>query len=236
MATIFADPELRMCLSLASNEERFKNALKSAATARTKEIIHHEREEDVNWAFGTLLVENVKRRAGYYWSDIIDGVSDMKSFLKTLSTTFFLYFSVILPCIAFGVVNKKSTNGYINESRALLGQVIGGLAWALFAGQPMLIIATTALVALYSKVVYEISLNLEEDFFTVYALVGLWNTLFIFLYSIFGLSNLIRFSTRSPEEIFTIFITTCFTVDAIFSLFSSQCFLRHLFHTNNFLT
>lgn len=188
----------------------------------TEEVIHHEREEDVNWAFGTLLIENIQRRLGYYVSDIVDGVIDVKCFLKTLSTTFFLYFSVILPCIAFGVLNKKNTGNNINESRALLGQVIGGLAWAFFAGQPMLIIATTALVALYSKVVYEISLNLDEDFFTVYAWVGLWNTLFIFLYSIFGVSNLIRFSSRSPEEIFTIFITTCFTVDAISSLVSSK--------------
>lgn len=210
-------------MTLAETEERFRSELKSAATNRMNEVIHHERIDDVNWAFGTLLIENVRRRSKYYWSDIADGVADMKSFLKTLSTTFFLYFSVILPCIAFGVLNKKNTGNNINESRALLGQVIGGLAWAFFAGQPMLIIATTALVALYSKVVYEISINLEEDFFTVYAWVGLWNTFFILLYSVFGVSNLIRFSSRSPEEIFTIFITTCFAVDAISSLVSSKC-------------
>ena len=42
------------------------------------------------------------------------------------------------------------------------GQAIGGLVWALFAGQPLVVIATTASVSLYSKVVYEMSIVLDE--------------------------------------------------------------------------
>lgn len=64
-----------------------------------------------------------------------------------------------------------------------------------------MIIATTALVSLYTKVVYDMAIVLNEDFYTVYAWVGLWNTLFVLFYSFCGLSNIIKYSTRSVEEV-----------------------------------
>lgn len=105
----------------------------------------------------------------------------------------------------------------LTTERVPAGQAIGGLVWSLFAGQPLVVIATTALVSLYSKVnrlvpsndyltavhqvVYDMAIVLNEDFYTVYAWVGLWNTLFVMIYSFCGLSNIIKFSTRSVEEV-----------------------------------
>ena len=43
--------------------------------------------------------DDLKRRLPYYWSDYKDGVVGPKSLQKTISTTFFLYFSIILPAI-----------------------------------------------------------------------------------------------------------------------------------------
>ena len=48
----------------------------------------------------------------------------------------------------------------------------------------------------------------------MYCAVGLWNSFFILLYSVFGVSRLMRWSTRSTEEIFAIFISIAFAVDA----------------------
>ena len=48
----------------------------------------------------------------------------------------------------------------------------------------------------------------------MYCAVGLWNSFFIILYSVFGVSRLMRWSTRSTEEIFAIFISIAFAVDA----------------------
>ena len=54
----------------------------------------------------------------------------------------------------------------------------------------------------------------EIDFLAFYACIGLWNSFFVFLYSFFNMSILMKFSTRSTEEIFSNFITIAFIKDS----------------------
>ena len=85
----------------------------------------------------------------------------------------------------------------------------------------MVILLTTAPLALYTKgrllctppgqsgpprvnerpkffisVVYDISENLDFDFTSMYSLVGLWNSFFLIIYGVFGLSKVMVWSTR----------------------------------------
>lgn len=48
----------------------------------------------------------------------------------------------------------------------------------------------------------------------MYAAVGLWNGFFLIIYSLFGFSKLMKWCTRSTEEIFAIFIVIAFISDA----------------------
>ena len=80
------------------------------------------------------ISDDLKRRLPYYWSDYKDGVVGPKSLQKTISTTFFLYFSIILPAIAFGNLQDDNTGGDINVEKILVGQVCGGLIFSIFAG------------------------------------------------------------------------------------------------------
>lgn len=97
---------------------------------------------------------------------------------KYITTTLFLYFACLLPTIAFGSLNDENTDGAIGEGLAvgggrayagqgpglwrppdlrtptdvqktIAGQSIGGLLYALFSGQPLVILLTTAPLALY---------------------------------------------------------------------------------------
>jgi sodium borate transporter 11 len=215
MATLFGDSDLRHELKYCMDEDLFRSILIKHAEGKSKPVKIVKELPEAMLSCGDHLRENIVRRIGYYVSDYTDGFSSFKTVNKVVATTVFLFFSIILPCVAFGALAHKNTDGKIDENRAVIGQIIGGILWAIFSGQPMLIIATTALVSLYSKVVYDMSIVLDADFYTVYAWVGIWNTVFVSLYAFFGVSNLIRFSTRSVEEIFTLFITTCFFVDAI---------------------
>lgn len=56
---------------------------------------------------------------------------------------------------------------------------------------------------------------METDFRAMYAMVGLWNSFFLFIMATFNASNLMKYSTRSTEEIFAFFIALTFTADAI---------------------
>lgn len=94
---------------------------------------------------------------------------------KYVTTTLFLYFACLLPTIAFGSLNDENTNGAIGEvlgvvgmcqagpwtvvtpelatsadvQKTIAGQSIGGLLYALFSGQPLVILLTTAPLAIY---------------------------------------------------------------------------------------
>ncbi|CAG0899128.1 unnamed protein product, partial [Cyprideis torosa] len=170
---------------------------------------------DDRWfVFGRDILDDLARRVPYYISDYTDGLENAKTIQKVISTTFFLYFACILPAIAFGVLNDHNTHGKIDVKKVIIGQTIGGLAWVIFSGQPLMVQLTTAPLAIYIKVIYSICEDFELDFYAMYCCVGLWNSFFLILYSLFGMSRLMRWSTRSTEEIFALFISVAFCVDA----------------------
>lgn len=70
------------------------------------------------------------------------------------STIIFLYFACLLPAIAFGVLNDDNTKGGINVRKGILAQAIGGICFAIFGGQPMIILLTTVPLAIYIKVYF----------------------------------------------------------------------------------
>ncbi|RWS05104.1 sodium bicarbonate transporter-like protein 11, partial [Dinothrombium tinctorium] len=214
--------------TLLANEAMRKELCEAKEVEQVKQIFYKEavrmsnQPKDIKENFyegsycnlGAGLWENFKRRAIFYFSDFKDGICGNKTIHKTIATVFFLYFACILPCIAFGVLNASHTDNKIDAGRALIGQTFGGLAFALFGGQPLVVIGTTALCSLYIEVVRKFSDQLQVDFYAMYACVGLWNSFFVVLYSFLGISSLIRWSTRSVEEIFAMFIVVCFVVDA----------------------
>lgn len=103
--------------------------------------------------FGRGVWDDLKRRSRHYISDFTDAFSGPPGTVqKTISTTWFLYFGILLPTIAFSSLNMGQTHGQMGDLRkALVGQALGGLGFALFAGQPLVIIMTTAPLCLYTK-------------------------------------------------------------------------------------
>lgn len=103
--------------------------------------------------FGKGLWDDLGRRLRYYASDYKDAfVGPPKTMQKTVATIWFLYFGILLPTIAFSVLNRLQTNGFMGDLRkALIGQALGGLGFALLGGQPLVIIMTTAPLCLYTK-------------------------------------------------------------------------------------
>jgi len=179
-----------------------------------------EHEENVfksySWKqFGKGVFDDLKRRQKHYISDFVDGVIGKNTLSKLTATVFFLYFACLLPDIAFGTLYEKSTDGKLDVYSCILSQTIGGIAFALFGGQPLLIMLTTAPLALYVKVVKMVSQSFDLDFSAMYTMVGIYNAMFLILQALFNLSVLMKYSTRSTEEIFGFFIALAFTADAI---------------------
>ncbi|KAI8509759.1 hypothetical protein Bbelb_121870 [Branchiostoma belcheri] len=211
-----------------------KEAIKSAAA--------FERPGDQKFRPGAGVWNDLKRRAPHYISDFTDGLKGRRSLHKLLSATVFLYFACVLPSIAFGTLNERNTHGDLDEmsflkqdilfgtlnerntygdldvKKVFVSQTLGGLMFALFGGQPLVILQTTAPLALYTKIIYEFSHSLEVDFLPMFGLVGLFSSGFLIIYSVFGLSRVMKYTTRSTEEIFALFIVVAYVVDSIRSL------------------
>ncbi|XP_014662386.1 PREDICTED: sodium bicarbonate transporter-like protein 11 [Priapulus caudatus] len=226
-ASIFAYVDFRLQLHDAENEDEFRGALKEMTTKlgtldpqslHSLLSIRSEEQKDMSSGMcpiGQGLLGDIKRRLPHYLSDYKDGVVGHKTIHKLLATTFFLYFSCILPSIAFGVLNDYNTNGKISLHRVVVAQAIGGLFFHMTAGQPLVVLLTTAPLALYMKVIYNISKQFDVEFYDMYACVGFFNSFFLILFSLFNGSNIIiKWSTRSTEEIFALFISIAFSVDA----------------------
>ena len=154
------------------------------------------------------------RRFRYYLQDFTDGVTGKKTWEKVLATTAFLYFAVLLPVIATGVVNAIFTHGKIGLYQVLLSEIIGGLSWTFLSGQPLVIISNTLVVAFYNKVIYDLAEYMEVDFGSLYACAGLWSSLFLIHYSISNLSDAMKKLKRSIKEIYTAFVALAFVRSA----------------------
>lgn len=54
----------------------------------------------------------------------------------------------------------------------------------------------TLLTSFFLLVIYNISADFDLDFLALYSCAGLWNSFFLLLYSTFGLSQIMKWSTR----------------------------------------
>ena len=94
-------------------------ALKNGNIANNDDI---KEEEEIKWyQVGKGLKMDFMRRIPYYLDDYKDGlIGPAGTVQKTVATTFFLYFSVILPAVALGVLNSYNTHGEISVYQVII--------------------------------------------------------------------------------------------------------------------
>lgn len=104
-------------------------------------------------SFGRGLCQDLSKLLRNYPSDFKDAfIGPKRTIQKTIATIWWLYFGILLPIIAFNLLNHEQTNGKLGDLRkSIAGQALGGLAFALLGGQPLVIIMTTAPLCLYTK-------------------------------------------------------------------------------------
>eukprot|EP01039_Chlorochromonas_danica_P003990 gene3990-4365_t len=160
--------------------------------------------------FGKGLLRDIKAKAPHYLSDFKDGFR-----LKTLSSTFFLFFACLAPAIAFGGLLSTATGGAMGTMEAVGATAIGGIFYALFSGQPLTIIGTTGPLLAFLKVLHSTCTAHSLPFLPVYAWIGLWSSLFLYLSALFSTSNLVEYFTKFTDEIFSSLISVIFIFEAV---------------------
>ncbi len=90
-----------------------------------------------------------------------------------------------------------------------------GIAYALTVGQPLTIIGSTGPVLAFIAALYKLSATFSLPFLPLYSWVGLWTSFYLFLSSIFSLSNVVAYFSRFTDEIFSLLISVIFIIESL---------------------
>ncbi|XP_077405678.1 sodium bicarbonate cotransporter 3-like isoform X8 [Vanacampus margaritifer] len=181
-----------------------------------------EKEEDhqvgpelqrTGWIFGGLILD-IKRKAPFYWSDIRDSFS-----LQCLASILFLYCACMSPVITFGGLLGEATKGNISAIESLFGASLTGVAYSLFAGQPLTILGSTGPVLVFEKILFKFCADYGLSYLSLRTSIGLWTAFLCLILVATDASSLVCYITRFTEEAFAALICIIFIYEALEKLF-----------------
>ncbi|XP_070711602.1 sodium-driven chloride bicarbonate exchanger-like [Pempheris klunzingeri] len=159
--------------------------------------------------FGGLILD-IKRKAPHYVSDYTDAVS-----LQCLASFLFLYCACMSPVITFGGLLGEATEGRVSAIESLFGASMTGIAYSLFAGQPLTILGSTGPVLVFEKILFKFCKEYGLSYLSLRACIGLWTAFFCLLLVATDASSLVCYITRFTEEAFAALICIIFIYEAL---------------------
>lgn len=159
------------------------------------------------------VMADIQRRLPYYISDFRDALNS-----KVVASVSFLFFACLANAVAFGGLTGLMTGGQIGIVEMIVATAIGGVVFALFAGQPLTILGGTGPIVIFTGLLYTLCQSQGLPFLPVYAWVGVWSGVFMLILAITDASWLMRFFTRFTDEIFAGLVAVIFIVEAFASM------------------
>ncbi|XP_028435569.1 sodium bicarbonate cotransporter 3 isoform X2 [Perca flavescens] len=156
------------------------------------------------------LVNDVRRKAPFLWRDIRDAVS-----LQCLASVLFLYCACMSPVITFGGLLGEATKGNISAIESLFGASLTGVAYSMFAGQPLTILGSTGPVLVFEKILFKFCSDYGLSYLSLRTSIGLWTAFLCLLLVATDASSLVCYITRFTEEAFASLICIIFIYEAL---------------------
>ncbi|XP_051577169.1 sodium bicarbonate cotransporter 3-like isoform X7 [Myxocyprinus asiaticus] len=180
-----------------------------------KEEEHHTGPElqRTGRIFGGLVLD-LKRKAQFYWSDVRDALS-----LQCLASILFLYCACMSPVITFGGLLGEATKNNISAIESLFGASLTGVAFSLFAGQPLTILGSTGPVLVFEKILFKFCSDYGLSYLSLRTSIGLWTAFLCLVLVATDASSLVCYITRFTEEAFAALICIIFIYEALEKLF-----------------
>uniref|UniRef100_A0AAR2ILH5 Anion exchange protein n=1 Tax=Pygocentrus nattereri TaxID=42514 RepID=A0AAR2ILH5_PYGNA len=156
------------------------------------------------------LVRDVKRKAPFYWSDVVDALS-----LQCVASVLFLYCACMSPVITFGGLLGEATKSNISAIESLFGASLTGVAFSLFAGQPLTILGSTGPVLVFEKILFKFCEDYGMVYLSLRCSIGLWTAFLCVVLVATDASSLVCYITRFTEEAFAALICIIFIYEAL---------------------
>ncbi|XP_027858896.1 electroneutral sodium bicarbonate exchanger 1 isoform X1 [Xiphophorus couchianus] len=213
------DPSIRIepPKNVPSQEKRKMPGVPNGTALQEEEPQHAEHHgpelQRTGRLFGGLILD-IKRKAPFYVSDFKDGIS-----LQCVASFLFLYCACMSPVITFGGLLGEATEGRISAIESLFGASMTGVAYSLFAGQPLTILGSTGPVLVFEKILFKFCKDYDLSYLSLRACIGLWTALLCFILVATDASSLVCYITRFTEEAFAALICLIFIYEALEKLF-----------------
>ncbi|KAK2830539.1 hypothetical protein Q5P01_018470 [Channa striata] len=163
--------------------------------------------------FGGLILD-LRRKAPFYWSDFRDSLR-----LQCLASILFLYCACMSPVVTFGGLLGEATHGNISAIESLFGASLTGVAYSLFAGQPLTILGSTGPVLVFEKILFKFCNDYSLSYLSLRTSIGLWTAFLCLVLVATDASSLVCYITRFTEEAFAALICIIFIYEALEKLF-----------------
>uniref|UniRef100_A0AAQ6ICW8 Anion exchange protein n=1 Tax=Anabas testudineus TaxID=64144 RepID=A0AAQ6ICW8_ANATE len=204
------DPSIRIepPKNVPSQEKRKIPGVVNGTACPVEEELHAEHHgpelQRTGRLFGGLILD-IKRKAPFYLSDFKDGLS-----LQCVASFLFLYCACMSPVITFGGLLGEATEGRISAIESLLGASMTGVAYSLFAGQPLTILGSTGPVLVFEKILFKFCKDYKLSYLSLRTCIGLWTALLCLVLVATDASSLVCYITRFTEEAFAALICLIF--------------------------
>jgi len=158
---------------------------------------------------------DIARGMPHYISDFTDGLR-----AKSLASIVFMFFACLAPAVTFGGFMGVETDGAIGAPEMLIATAFCGLAYALLAGGPLIILGGIGPLLIFTIILYQLSVDIGqgENFLGVYGWVGIWTSFLTILLAVTNASNWMRYFTRFTDEIFSALMSLIFIYKAVQAL------------------
>ncbi|CAG9558685.1 unnamed protein product [Danaus chrysippus] len=156
------------------------------------------------------VIRDIKRRYPHYISDFRDALNG-----QCAAATIFMYFAALSSAITFGGLLAEKTDRQIGISETLVFTCVGGLFFALVAGQPMMITGATGPLLLLDESLFVFCRSYGFDFLAARMYCGLWMIVIALCVASIEGSVAVKKITRFTEDIFAFLISLIFISEPV---------------------
>mgnify|MGYP003365611900 FL=1 len=170
----------------------------------------HQKQHKSNWLTDKLGVRflgrgmyiDIKRRLiPYYVSDIRDGIT-----YRTIPSTIFIFFTNLLPAIAFAQDMFDHTDNTYGVNEVLMASAMGGIVFGAFSGAPLCIVGVTGPISIFNYTVYELIVPKGIPYLPFMCWICLWSMVLHFAIAFTNMVNFMRYITKFSCDVFGFFI------------------------------
>lgn len=165
---------------------------------------------------GRGIFNDIKARARVYVSDFKDAYN-----YRVIPSVVFVFFTNILPAIAFAQDMFDRTDNAYGVNEVLLSSAIAGVVFGLFSGQPLCIVGVTGPIAIFSYTVYDILKDRDTPYFPFMCWIYLWSMVMHFIIAILNWVTYLKIISNFSCEVFGFFICVIYCQKAV-AILSNQ--------------